>query len=210
VTALATHRPTGLDAKARIQALAKATTAELRKELADALDLTAGYLNYLGAVWGELTRRGEDLSELRKGMGFYLSKIAAGQLLAETVVKYAGEPGILRRMGACSLDKQRLALDSGKLPWGERRPRTRPKWSGPNHERVNHVDGTRESADPATPAPNGVHLDLRTPVDEALYELIRLKHAYGHLPELREVFAAFDRITEARERFRAEDQRLRK
>ena len=52
-------------------------TPTLRGELARALTVTAETLEYLAAIWRELERRGQDLSELRKGMGQYLPLIAA-------------------------------------------------------------------------------------------------------------------------------------
>ena len=119
MTELATYKP--LD----VNAVAKATTPELRKELSKALSITADHFTYLGAIWRELERRGENLSELKSGMGYYLAKIANGELLADTVVKYAGEPGILRRMGALPLDKQRAALTTGKLPFETKKARPR-------------------------------------------------------------------------------------
>lgn len=131
MSALSAIRTSGLDANGLSPLLAKFTTAELRKELSDALRLTANHLNYLGSVWCELVRRGEDLAELRSGIGLYLSKIAAGELLAEVVVRYAGDPRVLRRLSAASLDDQRAALETGVLPFDVSPSRVRRRSLGP-------------------------------------------------------------------------------
>ena len=52
-------------------------TPDLREELARALTITADSLMYLAAVWKELEQRGEDLSDLRTGLGVYVPLIAA-------------------------------------------------------------------------------------------------------------------------------------
>lgn len=204
MTALATHRPVGLDVRDRILALTNATTDELRSELANALSLTADHLRYLGAIWGELTRRGEDLSELRAGMGFYLEKIAAGQLLAETVVKYAGQPGVLRRVGMLPIERQRLVVETGKLPWDPTRPKRKPSCKQPR-PRIHSGEGDDET----TPPPAGPKSDLQSPLDEALFELNRVRHAYGHIPELARVFQSLDDVVKAKALFRSTERWMR-
>src|SRR5882724_9369466 len=59
----------------------------LRRELSRALTVSAEHLIYLAQVWRELERRGEDLSDLRSGLGAYLPLIASGRLAAEAVVR---------------------------------------------------------------------------------------------------------------------------
>lgn len=91
-------------------------TPMLRQELARALTVTAETLAYLAAIWRELERRGEDLSDLRAGVGQYLPLIAAGQLDAEAVVRFAGRTGLLRAVQTLPVgDQRRLAL-GGKVP----------------------------------------------------------------------------------------------
>ena len=100
-TALST--PARLD----LERLRTISTEQLRAELAQALGLTARHLLYLAAVWRELERRGEDLSDLRSGIGVYLPAIAAGSVLPETVVRFAGKPTLLRAVAALTPDEQR-------------------------------------------------------------------------------------------------------
>jgi len=90
--------------------LTAATTDDLRGELARGLTLTADTLTRLGMVWGELERRGEDLSDLRHGLARTLPLIATGRLSAEAVVAFAGRPILLRALEGVPLEQQcRLA-----------------------------------------------------------------------------------------------------
>jgi hypothetical protein len=102
---------------ARIGDLAAVDTVSLKSELANALKLTASHLSYLAAIWAELEKRGEDLSGLKMGMGVWLARIAAGTLLAEIVVMYAGEPSVLRRASLLTTGQQQHVVESGQLPW---------------------------------------------------------------------------------------------
>lgn len=83
------------------------STQELRVKLAQSLTLSAQHLAYLAAVWGELEKRGEDLSDLRTGMAVYLPQIAAGRLDAEAVIRFAGQPTVLRSIAGLPLERQR-------------------------------------------------------------------------------------------------------
>lgn len=87
--------------------LASASTADLRSELARGLTLQAQVLSRLGAIWVELERRGEDLSDLRSGLARMLPLIAAGALAAEAVVAFASRPAVLRAIEGLPLDRQR-------------------------------------------------------------------------------------------------------
>lgn len=91
-------------------------TEALRAELADALGGTARSLLQLATIWRELEARGEDLSDLRSGIGVYLPAIAAGTVLPETVVKYSGQPTLLRAVSALTPDEQRAMLAGGTVP----------------------------------------------------------------------------------------------
>jgi hypothetical protein len=86
------------------------STEELRGELARSLQLNASQLLHLAAVWRELERRGEDLSDLRSGMGAYLPMIAAGRLDANAVVKFAGQTTILRALIDLPIERQRAII----------------------------------------------------------------------------------------------------
>lgn len=96
------------------QVLAEMSTEALREELARSLQLNAKQLVHLAAVWRELEKRGEDLSDLRSGMGAYIPMIAADRLDASAVVKFAGQPTLLRALVDLPLDRQREIVD-GKL-----------------------------------------------------------------------------------------------
>lgn len=106
MTTLAPARPADLTA---------ASTADLRAELARGLALTADTLTRLGRVWAELESRGEDLSDLRRGLGRTLPLIAAGRLAAEAVVAFAGRPGVLDRLAGLPLVEQRRLAAGGPV-----------------------------------------------------------------------------------------------
>lgn len=89
------------------------TTEELRQELAQSLQLNARQLLHLAAVWRVLESRGENLDELRRGMGAYLPLIASGRLAADAVVKFAGQATLLRALTDLSIDRQK-AIAAGE------------------------------------------------------------------------------------------------
>ena len=86
--------------------LGSMSNEQLRGELARALTLTAAQLRYLAVIWRELERRGEDLSELRTGLAIYLPQIAAGQLTPDAVIRFAGQPSVLRAIATLPTDEQ--------------------------------------------------------------------------------------------------------
>lgn len=100
-------QPEVLPAPTSIESLHLVDTAALRRELARAIRATAESLSYLAAVWRELEERGEDLSDLRYGLGLYLGEIAAGRLDPELVVQFARAPTILRLLGGLPIPRQR-------------------------------------------------------------------------------------------------------
>lgn len=87
--------------------LAEMTTAELRERLARGIAGTAHHLADVAATWAELERRGEDLSDLRRGLGEWVPLIAAGRLAAEAVVALAGRSMHLRALDGVPLETQR-------------------------------------------------------------------------------------------------------
>lgn len=89
------------------------STQQLRTALAQSLTLSAQHLAYLALIWGELEKRGEDLSDLRTGMAAYLPQIAAGRLDAEAVIRFAGQPTVLRSLAGLPLQRQQ-ALAKGE------------------------------------------------------------------------------------------------
>jgi hypothetical protein len=89
------------------------STQQLREQLAQSLTMTARHLSYLASIWGELERRGEDLSDLRVGLAAYLPQIAAGRLDAEAVIRFAGQATVLKSVAMLPLQEQR-AIAQGK------------------------------------------------------------------------------------------------
>lgn len=99
-----------------VPAIADMTTDDLRAELATALGLSARSLLRTAAIWAELERRGEDLSPLRSGIMAYLPLIAAGAVLPETVVLFAGSQTHLRAVASLPADQQRRIADGEPVP----------------------------------------------------------------------------------------------
>jgi hypothetical protein len=87
--------------------LGNLSTQTLRSHLAQSLTMTAKHLKLLSLIWAELEKRGEDLSDLRIGLAPYMSQIAAGLLDAEAVIRFAGQPTVLKSVALLPLEKQR-------------------------------------------------------------------------------------------------------
>lgn len=90
-------------------------TERLRAELVAALAWTAARLRHLAAVWAELDRRGEDLSELRRGLVYYLPLIASGAVSAEAVVQFAGSKTLLDAVARLPAEQQRELAAGGSV-----------------------------------------------------------------------------------------------
>lgn len=95
--------------------LANLSTQSLRDELARALTLSAHTLQRLAIIWQELERRGEDLSDLRTGLASYLPLIAAGQLDAEVVVRFAGNKTLLGSISRLPVSEQHRLATGGNV-----------------------------------------------------------------------------------------------
>lgn len=95
--------------------LASASTTQLKEELAKAVTITAETLQYMGRIWQELERRGEDMSELRSGLAAYLPAIASGRLRAEAVVRFAGKAMLLNKLAALPINQQDELLAAGEI-----------------------------------------------------------------------------------------------
>lgn len=78
--------------------LAAMPVSDLKKELGRAIRLTAEAIEYLAAVWAELERRGEDLSDIRTGLTAYLPRIAQGELSARVMIELLGNRTALDRI----------------------------------------------------------------------------------------------------------------
>ncbi len=98
------------------RALSSLSTADLRARLAEAIQITAERLAQMAAIWAELERRGEDLSDLRRGIGHYLPLVAAGHLAAEAVVAFAGSKTLLKALATLPLAEQRRLAAGGLVP----------------------------------------------------------------------------------------------
>ncbi len=93
------------------------STADLRRELARGIEVTAEHLRRLAAIWRELERRGEDLTSLRKGLAFYLPLIAADKVDAYLVSRFAGSGELLRIAATLPVGVQReLAREDAAVP----------------------------------------------------------------------------------------------
>lgn len=93
--------------------LANLSSQALRERLAQSLTMTAQHLQHLSMIWAELERRGEDLSDLRTGLAVYMPQIAAGRLDAGAVIRFAGQPTVLKTISGLALDQQQ-ALTRGE------------------------------------------------------------------------------------------------
>lgn len=98
-----------------VYSLGAMSIQQLRGELARSLTMTAQHLAYLASIWHELERRGEDLSDLRTGLAVYLPRIAAGQLSADAVLRFAGQPTVLRNVATLPIDMQMHLAKGGPV-----------------------------------------------------------------------------------------------
>lgn len=96
--------------------LAGVPTDELKKRLADGLGGWAKQLLYLSQLWAELESRGENLENVRSGIGVYLPAIATGAVLPEIVIRFAGQPKILNAVTLLKVSEQQKILDTGRVP----------------------------------------------------------------------------------------------
>ena len=106
----------------------------------------------MAAIWGELERRGIDLTDLKRGVGNYLSQIAAGRILPQLVVAYFGEPGTVNRLARLPAHDQQQVVATGTLPWAKPphkpRPRQKERRNLPSAEELEDGNATI----PAAPA----------------------------------------------------------
>lgn len=86
--------------------LSAMSTQQLRANLAQSLTMTAQHLQHLSMIWAELEKRGEDLSDLRTGLAVYMPQIAAGRLDAQAVIRFAGQPTVLKSVAMLSIEEQ--------------------------------------------------------------------------------------------------------
>ncbi|OVE49471.1 hypothetical protein [Chromobacterium violaceum] len=91
------------------------STQTLREELARSVELTARHLMRLATIWSELERRGEDLSDLRVGLAAFLPQIAARQLSADAVIRFAGQKLLLNAVATLPLAEQERLARGGSV-----------------------------------------------------------------------------------------------
>lgn len=96
----------------RLQAL---DTESLKQELAKSLQVTARELLRLAWIIRTLEDRGEDLSGLRIPLLQHLRRIAYGQCLPETVVRFAAFPMLLQRVASLPLPEQQRLAEGGAV-----------------------------------------------------------------------------------------------
>lgn len=88
----------------------------MKSELASLLGFTATTLLRLAVVVNELENRGESMGGIRMGLLPILRKIAAGEILPDAVVLYAGKPGLLKALGKMTIEKQKELVE-GKITY---------------------------------------------------------------------------------------------
>ncbi len=91
------------------------STPELYSHFSDALEITAKHLVHLGHLWLELEDRGEDLSDLKKGLAVYIPMIAHNRIDAKLVVAYAGQKTLLSALSNLSTQQQILLIDNATV-----------------------------------------------------------------------------------------------
>ena len=110
---------TGIDAE--LASIRELDNESLRKQLSEALKLTAQSLLRLAAIIRTLEERGEDLSGLRIGLLPYLRQIAYGQVLPETVIRYAESPMLVQAISRLPLPDQRRLATGEAVPFALRK-----------------------------------------------------------------------------------------
>lgn len=95
--------------------LAQEATSTLRQRLAQQMELSARHLVEMASIWTELERRGEDLSALRTGLTDYLPRIAAGELDAAAVVRFAGNRQLLRYLSTLDIERQQELISADTI-----------------------------------------------------------------------------------------------
>lgn len=103
--------------------VASLSNEELRKELVDRLCISVEHLVRVAALVAELESRGENLRGLRIGLLPYLRQIAAGKLVPEIVVKFAGSPNSIRAIGNLPVTEQ-LKIARGEREYQPTVPKT--------------------------------------------------------------------------------------
>lgn len=92
------------------EAYDKMTDAQLKDELARVMGTTAESILRAAVIVKMLEDRGENLTELRIGLVWYLRRIASGQLMPEIVARFAGSYS-LERIARLPIRDQQKCLE---------------------------------------------------------------------------------------------------
>jgi hypothetical protein len=92
------------------------SSARLRDQIVCELALVADQLRRVAAMWHTLEGRGEDLSELRCGLAYYLPLIYSGAVAPEAVVAFAGFKKLLKAVAGLPVERQLELAAGGSVP----------------------------------------------------------------------------------------------
>lgn len=87
------------------------STVDLRSRLDAAIGMTERAIRTVAAIWAELTRRGEDLSNIRFSLARFMLPVAEGRLLPKLVVAMSGQTRALSLVADLSVDDQAALVD---------------------------------------------------------------------------------------------------
>jgi hypothetical protein len=170
------------------------STEDLRQQLIDRLGLTAESLLRTACLVAVLEERGEDLSGLKIGLLNHLRKMAAGKLLPEIVVQFAGNGKLINRISELAIADQRRILAGADPKEVLRLEAPAPRHSPAPHNEKPNLHQKEEDAELFAQRPEAV-IPAGSPRDVAEY-LFRLvvKHdqpgaVMGHL---RDFFAEWE------------------
>ena len=90
-------------------------TKDLKKILAQGLEITARHLSFLAKIWSELEGRGEDLTELKTGLTRYLPLVSSGRLEPEALIKFAGQNLLLKEVSLLPTSDQKRLTSGEKV-----------------------------------------------------------------------------------------------
>lgn len=95
--------------------IASMSTADLRRQLNDAIGLTETAIVRVATIWVELTRRGEDLSNVKFALAPFLAGVAQGRVRPRLVVTMGGQPRSLARLADLPVADQDALLNGRQL-----------------------------------------------------------------------------------------------
>lgn len=88
------------------------STPDLKQALISAIDDTVSAIRRAAAIWAELERRGEDLSDVNFALRVYMRPVAEGRLLPEVLSRLAGQRRTLDLVATLPPpEQQRVVID---------------------------------------------------------------------------------------------------